>query len=72
MGSLDIIIHILAWNAAFAIFTFPVFLILLVVSPFVLRRYKSIPRALIIFFAVFAMHIAAAIALNIWILMRID
>ena len=72
MSILDIIIHFLAWNAAVAIFTFPVFLILLIVAPFVLRRYKKIPRALIIFFAIYAIHITAAIALNIWILMRID
>ena len=72
MSIIDIIIHCLAWNAAVAIFTFPVFLILLIVAPFALRRYKKIPRALIIFFAIYAIHITAAIALNIWILMRID
>ena len=72
MSSLDIIIHCLAWNAAVAFFTFPVFLILLIAAPFALRRYKKIPRALIIFFAIYAIHITAAIVLNIWILMRID
>ena len=72
MSILDIIIQCLAWNAAVAIFTFPVFLILLIVAPFVHRRHKMIPRALIIFFAIYAIHITAAIALNIWILMRID
>ena len=72
MSILDIIIQCLAWNAAVAIFTFPVFLILLIVAPFVLRRYKKIPRALIIFFAIFAIHITAASALFIYILQRLD
>ena len=72
MSILDIIIHCLAWNAAVAIFTFPVFLILLIVAPFALRRNKKIPRALIILIAIFALHITAAIALIIWNLQRLD
>ena len=72
MSSIDIIIHCLAWNTVFAIFTFPVFLILLIVAPFALRRNKKIPRALIILFAIFALHITAAIALIIWNLQRLD
>ena len=72
MSILDIIIQCLAWNAAVAIFTFPVFLILLIVAPFVHRRNKKIPRALIIFFAIFATHITTALATIIWILQRLD
>lgn len=72
MSSLDIIIHCLAWNAAFAIFTFPVFLVLLIVAPFALRRYKKKPRALIVFFTIFAIHITAAFALIVWILRQLD
>lgn len=72
MSILDIIIHCLAWNAAVAFFTFPVFLILLIVAPFALRRNKKIPRALIILFAIFALHITSAIALIIWNLQRLD
>ena len=72
MSSLDIIIHCLAWNAALAFFTFPVFLLLLIVAPFVLRRNKKIPRVLIIPFAIFAIHITAALASFIWILQRLD
>ena len=72
MSSLDIITNCLAWNAAVAIFTFPVFLILLIVAPFALRRNKKIPRALIILFAIFALHITAAITLIIWNLQRLD
>ena len=72
MSILDIIIHCLAWNAAVAIFTFPVFLILLIVVPFALRRKKKIPRALIILFAIFALHITSAAALIIWNLQRLD
>ena len=72
MSILDIIIQCLAWNAALAFFTFPVFLLLLIVSPFVLRRNKKIPRVLIILFAIFAIHITAALASFIWILQRLD
>ena len=72
MSILDIIMHCLARNAALAIFTFPVFLLLLIVAPFALRRNKKIPRALIIFFAIFAIHITAAFALFIYILQRLD
>ena len=72
MSTLDIIMHCLARNAALAIFTFPVFLLLLIVAPFALRRNKKIPRVLIIFFAIFAIHITAAIAVFIYILQRLD
>ena len=72
MSILDIIIHCLAQNAAVAFFTFPVFLLLLIVAPFVLRRNKKIPRVLIILFAVFAIHITVALASFIWILQRLD
>ena len=72
MSSLDIIIHCLARNAALAIFTFPVFLLLLIVALVVLRRNKKIPRVLIILFAIFATHITAALATFIWILQRLD
>ena len=72
MSIIDIIMHCLARNAALAIFTFPVFLLLLIVAPFALRRNKKIPRALIIFFAIFAIHITAAIAVFIYILQRLD
>ena len=72
MSILDIIIHCLARNAAVAFFTFPVFLLLLIVAPFVLRRNKKIPRVLIILFAVFAIHITVALASFIWILQRLD
>ena len=72
MSSLDIIIHCLARNAALAFFTFPVFLLLLIVAPFALRRNKKIPRALIVFFAIFAIHITAAFAVFIYILQRLD
>ena len=72
MSSLHIILHCLAWNAALAFFTFPVFLLLLIVAPFVLRRNKKIPRVLIILFAIFAIHITAALASFIWILQRLD